>query len=344
MSTVCDHSGTHSGATRYVRESAQLRLVVVCDSAGPNAESSPASTIARTRWCWTVRPRLSTRTPPPRLRRSHAAQQPRRARRDAGRRDTRQCRGKSMSTAASEPQTALTQIGVVVHPTRPIDEPLGYLREWTGAQEVDLVQVHGSQPPARRRARRSGRGLRSGRVDRGRRNDARGHTVGAGGSAPGARDGLRQPRRAHPVGPEGSSMRSTGSRGGDWIPRGCPPWTSCGRTVTIAGPQRHGDRPGRAGPDPRRRGGRRDPVLARGRGDGVHRQHRGRLERLRPGGRGPVAGPGTDAFLLTLLAHARGLQSAAGDRRRLTARLEIDGGYRGARVELDGQATEPSST
>lgn len=34
MTTVCDHSGTHSGATRYVRESAQLRLVVVCDNCG----------------------------------------------------------------------------------------------------------------------------------------------------------------------------------------------------------------------------------------------------------------------------------------------------------------------
>ena len=31
---VCDHSGPHSGATRYVRETAQLRLVVVCDTCG----------------------------------------------------------------------------------------------------------------------------------------------------------------------------------------------------------------------------------------------------------------------------------------------------------------------
>lgn len=31
---VCDHSGPHSGATRYSRETSQLRLVVVCDVCG----------------------------------------------------------------------------------------------------------------------------------------------------------------------------------------------------------------------------------------------------------------------------------------------------------------------
>jgi hypothetical protein len=34
MTMACDHSGTHSGATRYLREAAQLRLVVVCDDCG----------------------------------------------------------------------------------------------------------------------------------------------------------------------------------------------------------------------------------------------------------------------------------------------------------------------
>lgn len=27
----CDHSGTHSGATRYSRQAGELRLVLVCD-------------------------------------------------------------------------------------------------------------------------------------------------------------------------------------------------------------------------------------------------------------------------------------------------------------------------
>lgn len=30
----CDHSGAHSGATRYVRQAGQLRLVLVCDVCG----------------------------------------------------------------------------------------------------------------------------------------------------------------------------------------------------------------------------------------------------------------------------------------------------------------------
>jgi HD-GYP domain-containing protein (c-di-GMP phosphodiesterase class II) len=30
----CDHSGTHSGATRYVRATTELRLVLVCDQCG----------------------------------------------------------------------------------------------------------------------------------------------------------------------------------------------------------------------------------------------------------------------------------------------------------------------
>lgn len=30
----CNHSGAHSGATRYVRQTGQIRLVVVCDRCG----------------------------------------------------------------------------------------------------------------------------------------------------------------------------------------------------------------------------------------------------------------------------------------------------------------------
>jgi HD-GYP domain-containing protein (c-di-GMP phosphodiesterase class II) len=34
VSLDCDHAGTHSGATRYVRETTELRLVLVCDQCG----------------------------------------------------------------------------------------------------------------------------------------------------------------------------------------------------------------------------------------------------------------------------------------------------------------------
>ena len=31
---MCDHSGTHSGASRYIREVGELRLVLLCDRCG----------------------------------------------------------------------------------------------------------------------------------------------------------------------------------------------------------------------------------------------------------------------------------------------------------------------
>ena len=34
MTSACDHTGSHSGATRYSKETTQLRLVMVCDKCG----------------------------------------------------------------------------------------------------------------------------------------------------------------------------------------------------------------------------------------------------------------------------------------------------------------------
>ena len=31
---MCDHSGMHSGASRYLRDTGELRLVLLCDSCG----------------------------------------------------------------------------------------------------------------------------------------------------------------------------------------------------------------------------------------------------------------------------------------------------------------------
>ena len=31
---MCDHSGTYSGASRYLRDSGELRLVLLCDRCG----------------------------------------------------------------------------------------------------------------------------------------------------------------------------------------------------------------------------------------------------------------------------------------------------------------------
>jgi hypothetical protein len=53
---TCDHSGAHSGLTRYSRHTRQLRLVLVCDRCGaercqlgeldysPNPSGTPAQT------------------------------------------------------------------------------------------------------------------------------------------------------------------------------------------------------------------------------------------------------------------------------------------------------------
>jgi len=43
MATACDHSGSHSGAARYLRESGLLLLVLVCDGCG--AERAELGTI-----------------------------------------------------------------------------------------------------------------------------------------------------------------------------------------------------------------------------------------------------------------------------------------------------------
>jgi hypothetical protein len=36
---ACDHSGMHSGATRYSRQTGQLRQVVICDQCGAECRS-----------------------------------------------------------------------------------------------------------------------------------------------------------------------------------------------------------------------------------------------------------------------------------------------------------------
>lgn len=35
---MCDHSGTHSGASRYLRDAGELRLVLLCDRCGAECQ------------------------------------------------------------------------------------------------------------------------------------------------------------------------------------------------------------------------------------------------------------------------------------------------------------------
>jgi len=52
---MCDHSGTYSGASRYLREAGELRLVLMCDRCGAErqelgrVEYRPDPDVERTR-------------------------------------------------------------------------------------------------------------------------------------------------------------------------------------------------------------------------------------------------------------------------------------------------------
>jgi hypothetical protein len=51
---MCDHSGTYSGASRYLRDAGELRLVLLCDGCGAErrelgrVEYRPAPEVERT--------------------------------------------------------------------------------------------------------------------------------------------------------------------------------------------------------------------------------------------------------------------------------------------------------
>jgi NAD+ kinase len=49
----------------------------------------------------------------------------------------------SLRSAASAPQV-LVRLGLVVHPSRAIEQPLGALREWAAARSIELAQVEAS--------------------------------------------------------------------------------------------------------------------------------------------------------------------------------------------------------
>ena len=38
MDMTCDHTGTHSGASRYLRDAGVLRLVLLCDGCGAECQ------------------------------------------------------------------------------------------------------------------------------------------------------------------------------------------------------------------------------------------------------------------------------------------------------------------
>jgi NAD+ kinase len=245
-----------------------------------------------------------------------------------------------MSASSPESSRAIRRIGLVVHPTRPIDEPLENLQSWTAAHDVALVQV----PIAGRQ-----RDL----VPEGRVEDCDlvvsiggdGTMLAATRSALAARrpvlgvacGSLGALTSVEPTGIERALDRFTHW---DWVPRHVPALEirrDDGEDLLALNDLAIV----RAGQGQIRATAEIDgAVYGRFAGDGciVSTAIGSSAYALAAGG--PLLAPGTDAFLLTPLTTHGGfippLVIGAGAR----LRLHTDGGYGGARVELDGQATE----
>lgn len=246
-----------------------------------------------------------------------------------------------MSAPSAAPQTVdLRQIGLVVHPTRPIDQPLHDLQDWTGAHGVDLVQV-----PVVGRQRDVVPGGRAEDCDLVLSIGGDGTMLAATRAALGARRPVLgiacgSLGALTSVGPDGVPRALDRFARSDWIPRRLP-------VLDIR--REDGDdlmalndlAIVRAGQGQIRASAAVDEVLYAGfAGDGciVSTAIGSSAYALAAGG--PVLTPTTDAFLLTLLPTHGGFSPplVIGAQSRL--RLEIDGGHGGARVELDGQVTD----
>jgi NAD+ kinase len=245
----------------------------------------------------------------------------------------------SAQSPASE-GPALRRIGLVVHPTRPIDKPLAAVRGWTSAHDIELVQL-----PVRSRQQDIA---------------PEGHvedcdvvvSIGGDGTMLAATRTALQARR--PV--LGIACGSLGAltsvyqdgieraldrfARGDWEPRRLPAleirrddgddFLAINDLAIV-----------RAGQGQIRGSAEVDGALfVRFAGDGciVSTAIGSSAYALAAGG--PLLAPGTDAFLLTLLPTHGGSHPplVIGADSRL--RLKTDGGQSGARVELDGQSTE----
>jgi NAD+ kinase len=246
-----------------------------------------------------------------------------------------------MSAPSSESgRPAIRRIGLVVHPKRPIDEPLAAVRDWTGAHEVELVQL-----PVRHRQRDiapEGRAEECDLVV----------SIGGDGTMLAATRAALEARR--PV--LGIACGSLGALTSvdvdgvaraldrfvrwDWQPRRLPAlevrredgddFLALNDLVVVRAGQ--GQIRGRAEVD--------GTLFARFAGDGciVSTAVGSSAYGLAAGG--PLLAPGAEAFLLTLLPTHGGSCPPLVIGASSHLRLETDGGQSGARVELDGQQTE----
>jgi NAD+ kinase len=247
---------------------------------------------------------------------------------------------------AADAQSSLSRnprvrcLGVVVHPTRDIEQPFGQVREWSAAHGADLVQVPvaGNQ----REVTREGRAADCDLIV----------SIGGDGTMLAAvRSSLAAERPVLGVAcgslgaltsVDGSDVRSALDRfaGQDWVPRHLPaleirreegePVLALNDIAIV-----------RAGQGQIRSSASVDGSLyGRLAGDGVIVSTGVGSSAYALAAGGPLIAPGADAFLLTPLPFHGGfcppLVIGAGSR----LELDMNAGRSGARVELDGQVTD----
>ena len=234
----------------------------------------------------------------------------------------------------------MSQIGLVVHPSRAIDGPLDALKRWAGGREVSVVQVRDSGQ--RRQVAVEGDGADCDVIV----------SIGGDGTTLAAlRAGARAGRpvlgvacgslgvltavAAHGI--DGALERFSG---GDWVPRPLPALdiTGGGTRARFA---LNDAAIVRGGGGQLRLAASIDGILfARLAGDGcvVSTPIGSSAYALAAGG--PLLTPDAEAFLLTPLPTHGGYHPPLVVSSTSTVELEVRGGYGGSRLEMDGQVVE----
>ena len=234
----------------------------------------------------------------------------------------------------------MSQIGLVVHPSRAIDGPLDALKRWAGGREVSVVQVRDSGQ--RRQVAVEGDGADCDVIV----------SIGGDGTTLAAlRAGARAGRpvlgvacgslgvltavAAHGI--DGALERFSG---GDWVPRPLPALdiTGGGTRARFA---LNDAAIVRGGGGQLRLAASIDGILfARLAGDGcvVSTPIGSSAYALAAGG--PLLTPDAEAFLLTPLPTHGGYHPPLVVSSASTVELEVRGGYGGSRLEMDGQVVE----
>ena len=241
-------------------------------------------------------------------------------------------------TTASRSTQRPRRIGLLVHPTRNLDEPAAPAREWTRA-------ARDRHRPARDRisaetGRRRGRGerLRPDRLDRWRRHHARGSARRRGRRSSGARDRVWQPRSAGERDVPRSAPRARAVQPGPVAAPTCSRrCRSRARRASRCSPSTmwrwYAPAAGRSG-SPRRSTGRcsrawraTEPIVSTPIGTSGYAISAG----------GPLLLTHVDGYVFTPLPKHGGFAPPLVIASESELTLEVAGSFAGARLEIDGQ-------